>query len=287
MRMGLWMWASFVSPESISAGEGCVYLSDAGVIRLLQDGESGTLPLEPGYLTADIVRPWKESLYILTGPWEAEDGSWYGFLRVGGGEAEVIYYTEAAYSTITDFVFSSDGTMWFIQQNMFLRTTSLNRLDTDSGEQTWVADLPEAARCLTVDDADNLYISVPDQGVILRVGAGENTWTYFAGLEGQRNFIDGAIPNFYRPTALAAGKGALYVLDFDTVRKITIEGTGALFTETLAGMPTADTNPEVTLGSGGETVFPASERAALVLDGERLLMSDPKNSVVYELVIPR
>lgn len=279
--------ASFVSPESMAAAEGRIYLSDAGVIRVLQNGETGTLPLEPGYLTADVVRPWKDSLYVLTGPWEAEDGSWYGFLRISGSEAEVIYYTEAAYSTITDFAFASDGTLWFIQQNMLMRTTSLNRLDPDAYRQTWVTDLPESARCLTVDDADNLYISVPEQGVILRVGAGENTWTYFAGLEGQRDFIDGAIPHFYRPTALAAEGDALYVLDFDTVRKITVEGAGALFTETLAGMPTADTNPKVTLGPGGEAVLPASERAALVLDGRRLLLSDPKNSVVYEIVTPR
>ena len=57
-----------------------------------------------------------------------------------------------------------------------------------------------------------------------------------------------------------------------------------MFTETLAGLPVADTNPVVTLGEGQNTVFPASERASIVLDGEgRLLLSDPKNSVIYEI----
>lgn len=96
--------------------------------------------------------------------------------------------------------------------------------------------------------------------------------------------MDGAIPQFYRPASLAAKDNALYVLDFDTVRKITVEGEGALFTETLAGIPTADTNPEVKLGTGSEAILPASELASIVLDDEgRLLMSDPKNSVIYEI----
>lgn len=279
--------ASFVSPESMSLENGRLYLSDSGVIRVLEDGEAGTLLLEPDYSTADIVRSRQEDLYVLTGPWEAEDGSWYGILRIGEGGTDVLYYTEAAYSTITDFVFSSDGTLWFIQQNMLLDSTGLNRLDPESGEPDWVMDLPKSARCMAVDGMDNLYISVPEQGVILRVGAGETAWTYFAGVDGQRNFIDRAIPNFYRPTALAAEEDALYVLDFDTVRKITIEGAGALFTETLAGVPVADTNPEVALGSGGEAVLPASERAALTVMDGRLLLSDPKNSVVYEISFPR
>jgi len=280
--------ASFVSPESMAADGGRLYLSDSGVIRVLENGRAGSLLLEPDYLTADLVRAWNGDLYVLTGPWEGEDGSWYGILRISDEAAEVLYYTEAALSAITDFVFDGSGTLWYIQRNALLGATSLNRLDVETGESAWVMDLPEGARCMAFDGNGALYISVPEQGVLLRVGPGETEWTYFAGLEGERHFVDGAIPNFYRPTALAAEGDTLYVLDFDTVRKITIEGGGALFTETLAGVPEADTNPEVLLGGGGETVFPASERAALALDGEgRLLLSDPKNSEVYEIVSQR
>lgn len=279
--------ASFVSPESMAAENGCLYVSDSGMIRVLDNGQVGTLLLEPDYLTADIVRVQNGDLYALTGPWEAEDGSWYGFLRIGENGAEVIYYTEAAYSVITDFCFSSDGTLWFIQQNLLMDATSLNRLDTASGDVSWVMDLPDSARCMAIDGAGNLYISVPEQAIILRVDAGENEWAYFAGLDSQRNFIDGAIPNFYRPTSLTADGDALYVLDFDTVRKISVEGTRALFTETLAGVPEADTNPAVILGPGGEAVLPTSERAMLALADGKLLLSDPKNSVVYEIVTQR
>ena len=276
---------SFISPEGLAADGDTLYLSDSGVIRMIADGEASSLYLEPDFLTADLVRGWDGDMYVLTGPWEADDEvSYYGILRISDDGADFLYYTEAAWSVIPDFAFSSDGTLWFIQQNMGTGATTLNTLDLQSLEAAWVMDLPDSARGMAYDEADNLYIAVPEAGIIIRVNAGAKEWRYFAGIEGECDFIDGAIPQFYRPTSLVAKDNAVYVLDFDTVRKITVEGEGALFTETLAGIPTADTNPDVRLGTGSEAVLPASELASIALDGEgRLLLSDPKNSVVYEI----
>lgn len=276
---------SFVSPAYLSAEGKNVYIADSGQIRLLKDEQVSSLYLDPSFLTADLVRGWKDDVYVLTGPWEMNDGeSYYGFIRISGGSAEFLYYTEAAWSVISDFGFSSDGTLWYIQQNMGTGMTTLSTLDTATLEVDWVMDLPNGTRNIAFDGADTMYLSVPDSGVILRVEKDGAEWTYFAGIEGERHFIDGAIVNFYRPTSLAVEGNSLYVLDFDTVRRIEIDGGVAVFTETLVGLPVADTNPEVTLGEGRETVLPASEQAFVALDSEgRLLLSDPKNSVVYEI----
>lgn len=278
---------SFISPEDMSVDGDTLYIVDSGVIRIVENGEIYSLYLEPDYLTASLVRSWKNDLYVLTGPWVDEDeASYYGILRISDDGAEFLYYTEAAWSTISDMAFSSDGTLWFIQQNMATGATTLNRLDVESLETAWVMDLPDSARKMSFDADDTLYITVPEEGAIIRVGSGAEKWTYFAGVKGERNFIDGAIPNFYRPTSLIVQDNALYVLDFDTVRKITIEGEGALFTETLAGVPTEDTNPEVKLGEGSQALLPAGELASLVMgeDG-KLLLSDSKNSVIYQINI--
>lgn len=277
---------SFVSPEYLSVEGETLYISDSGQIRILEDGQVSSLPLEPSFLTADIVRGWGEDIYVLTGPWELDDGeSYYGFIQISESGAEFLYYTQAVWSVITDFGFSSDGMLWFIQQNMGTGMTTLNTLDTVTMESAWVMDLPDGTANMTFDATDTLYLSVPDSGVILRVGKGETEWTYFAGMEGERHFIDGVIPNFYHPTSLATEGNSLYVLDFDTVRRIETDGGTAVFVETLAGLPVEDTNPTVALGDGRETVLPASERASIVLNGEgRLLLSDPKNSIIYEIL---
>ena len=276
---------SFISPEDMSVDGDTLYIVDSGVIRIVENREISSLYLEPDYLTASLVRSWKDTTYILTGPWVNEDGaSYYGILRISDDGAEFLYYTEAAWSTISDMAFSSDGTLWFIQQNMGTGATTLNRLDMEDLEVAWVMDLPESTRKMAFGEDDTLYMSVPEEGTIIRAGAGDSQWTYFAGVSGERNFIDGAIPNFYQPTSLVVKDNALYVLDFDTVREITIEGEGALFTETLAGVPTEDTTPEVHLGVGAAVTLSASELATLSVAGnEGLLLSNPKNSVIYKI----
>lgn len=276
---------SFVSPEGLDWNGDTLYLTDSGKIRTVQGDEVTTLNLEPAYVTASQVRGWGGDTFVLTGPWEGETGeSFYGFVRISGNQAEFLYYTDAAWSVIPTFAFDSEGTLWYVQQNLGTGMTTLNTLDTDSLDCAWAADLPDGVQGMAFDGNDTLYLSVPEQGVILRLEKGKTSWSYFAGIEGQRDMIDGAVPCFYRPTSLAARDGALYVLDFDTVRKITIGGKGALFTETLAGLPTADTNPEVVLGDGIQAVLPASELASITVDGGgRVLLSDPKNSVIYQV----
>lgn len=276
---------SFVSPEGLDWNGDTLYLTDSGGMRKIQGGQVTTLSLEPAYVTADRVRGWGGDTFVLTGPWEAEAGeSYYGFVRISGSSAEFLYYTDAAWSVIPDFALDSAGVLWYVQQNLGTGMTTLNTLDPGSLDCTCAADLPDGVQGMAFDENDTLYLSVPEQGVILRLGKGETDWSYFAGIEGQRDMIDGAVPCFYRPTSLAARDGALYVLDFDTVRKITIDGKGALFTETLAGFPTADTDPEVVLGDGTQAVLPASEPASITVDGDgQILLSDPKNSRIYQI----
>lgn len=275
---------SFVSPESMVGSDGRLYICDSGMIRILKDGGVSTLYLEPEYLTADKVVEWNGELYVLTGAWESDDGSYYGFIRIADDGAEFLFYTEAERSRIADFAFSSDGLLWFIWENVGMGTTALHTLDPMTLEENWVMDLPGGTRALAVDEQDNLYFSVPDDGVIFRVGKGEDSWMYFAGVVGERHFIDGTVANFYRPTSLAVDGDALYVLDFDTVRRIQIGALETPSTETIAGIPTANTSPIVRLGAGCSSILPASELASLAVDGEgRVLLSDPKNSVIYEI----
>lgn len=275
---------SFVSPESMSADGDRLYISDSGVIRILEDREVSSLYLEPAFLTADHVRSWEGELYVLTGPWEGDDDTYYGFIRITDDGAEFLFYTEAAWSVIPDFAFSSDGTLWFIWQNLGDGTTSLNKLDSHTQEREWVTDLPEGTSAIAFDEADNIYFAVPEKGIILRMDKEDTEWAYFAGMENERNFIDGEVSNFYRPTSIAINEDSLYVLDFDTVRRVVISGEGARYTETLAGLPVENTNPDIVLGRGVETVLGASELARLAVDEDgRLLLGDPKNSVIYEI----
>ncbi len=278
--------SSFVSPENITADGKTVVVSDSGVIRVIENGNVTTTNLEPAYITADKVCSRNGDLYILTGVWQnTDDEYYYGFMRVTDGAAEFIYYTEAAWSDIRDFGFSSDGTLYYIQQNLGSGETTLNSLDADSLEVNYVATLPYSASSMAFADDGSLYIAVEDDGVIIKLDVSTGEWIFFAGVEGELNFIDGKTANFYRPISLATDENYLYVLDFDTVRRITIADGTASDTVTLAGEPVADTEAEVVLGDGSECVFPSSELASIAVSRGKVLVTDPKNSVIYEITV--
>lgn len=275
---------SMISPERITADGESFYFGDSGHLRILEDGEVYTFEYEPEYLTTQIVWSYGPAFYILTGPWEDEEGAYYGIVEITDEGAEFIFYTPALYTTISDIAFSSDGTLWFIWQNAMNETTSLVWLNMDTYEPEWVMDLPASAHSMVFDENDNLYISVPEEGIIIRVASGEDTWSYFAGVEKERHFIDGAIANFYHPTSLALDGDNLYVLDFNTVRRIKIEMSTAVKTETIVGIPVPDTYPSVKLGAGEESILPTGKLTSIAInESGQLLLTDPKNSVIYEI----
>ena len=278
---------SFVAPAGLSAEDGRLYIADSGSLRVLADGTISTMSLEPSFLTVDRVRSQNSVQYLLTGPWEDGDDSYYGFLRIADGAGEFLFYTEAAWSVIPDFALDANGTLWFIWQNLGTGTTALHTMDVDTQEVSWVADLPASTESIAIDGAGTVYLAVPEEGVILRLDSGEQTWRYFAGVKGERNMIDGGVSNFYRPTSLAVNGAWLYVLDFDTVRRVSLAGEDIGFTETLAGVPVEDTDPRVALGAGSKAIFASSEEASLETDESGMIfLSDPKNSVIYRIQSP-
>lgn len=281
---GSYRQASFVSPESLDYDGDKLLIGDSGMLCTGQDGTISGVFLDPFYLTADLVRSYQGQTYVLTGPWEDVEETRYGIAKVDAeGHAEVLYYTQAAWSVIPDMQFDEDGTLWFVQRNLGDGTTRLNSLNVQTGEVELGMQLPDGAKSMAFGDG-KLYISVPEQGIIIAVDPAGGTWEYFAGLDGERHFIDGTAPQFYMPNSIVYYNGALYVYDFDTVRKITIADGTVAMTETLAGVPVADTNPEVVLGSGTMAQLPASEMAELAVLGDgKILLTDPKNSVIYLL----
>lgn len=279
--------ASFVSPESLAPWRDGMVIADSGVLRFVSNDTVSTAFLDPFYLTADKVRTSNDDIYVLTGPWEDVSETLYGIAKVtADGRAELLYTTQAAWSVTTDFAVDENGSIWFVQQNMGTGATCLYRMNGDGSDLQMCTKLPDGASGLALDGEGGAYISVPESGVILKIPAGKTEWEYFAGVEGERNFIDGPVANFYMPTSLVLRGGDLFVLDFDTVRKIHITDGTPEMTETIAGTPEAETAPPVTLGPGHTATLPASQEAELLSTPTGLLLSDPKNSCIYEVNVP-
>lgn len=301
--------SAFVSPARMSVHQDSVYVTDSDRIRRLENGKVTTEAFPSSRFNALAVRNLESDLYVLAENRQMESGGYYNFfVRIRNGESEVVsepFELGVFSASVSDFAFSNGGVLYFIRlYNVPGKSTAtLEKLSHDRdadryGPPEWVMDFSYEASDMqdarmTFDADDNLYISVPAQGVILRMGHEEQEARVFAGIPGEQAFNDQGRCTFSYPTALLTENGLLYVLDNGVVRRIVVDGDKAVSCDTLAGV-----TPEV-LHSGrinirsvgvGESVagvdcaIPADERASLALDNRgTLLLTDPVNSLIYQI----
>jgi hypothetical protein len=272
----------FFSPESIAlTNTGILYITDAGFIRRIRDTTTETINISPAHISAARVRTYGENLYIITDPWLDENDYIFAIARIDdSGNAEKLITFNAVHSAVEDFAFSQDGTLYFVERNEGLGGVYLHAL-TPHGIYSTIAELPQGSSSLAISDEGMLYIGNSKLGVIYVYYQEE--LRYFAGLDGERAFIDGFSSRFYLPQRLEYSDGFLYVWDFNTLRRIESFGPVAGDTITVAGFasPVYDSQPDDFIFAAEDIVFPHGRMMDFIVIESGILLTDHKCSVVW------
>lgn len=272
----------FFSPESIAAtADGTLYITDAGIVRRLRGSSIETITLSPHYISAARIRSHDNSIYILTDPWQEDDGYFYAIARIDvNGNTDKLITLDAERTAVEDFIFSQDGTLYFIERNAGLDTVFLHSL-TRGGTYLTAAVLPAGSSSLAKSEDDILYIGNAESGVIYVYYQEE--LRYFAGIEGERGFIDGFSARLYFPQRLQYNDGHLYVWDFNTLRRIEAFGPVAGDTITLAGManPEYAHEPSDISVAAEDIVLPHGRMMDFIVTADGILLTDHKRGVVW------
>lgn len=274
---------SFVSPESIDvAADGTIYLTDSGKIRKLTNGKSETVEFEPSYITADTLRCYENDVYILTNEFQETDGTkYYGIVKLSGGMAEGIFITEANYSKIHDFDFSSDGKLYVLQNNVGVGQNYIGQLDLYSGDIRTIATVDNGITSMSVDKKGNIYLGNTTKGSIYHLNVSNGKITLFAGADNKIKLVDGVNPMFLEPRRLVYKNDALYVLDYNVLRKITISGADTVINcETLAGKISLEADPITNDGKGSDITFASSYLMEFTVTSDGVILTDPKKAVL-------
>ena len=276
--------AEFVSPESIAvADDGTVYIADSGLLRVIKGGHVESVNFTPSYLMPNIIRVFKNDLYVLTHAWQdEEDDYYYGIIRLGGSGAEGIYIADARYTAVEDFAMSPDGIIYCIDRNEGLGLTSLKTIDpNNTGDIRTLAELPKGTSALTMDGNGTVYLANPETGAIQVYRDG--VLSYFAGVENEKAFIDGTAPLFFMPQKIKYADGYLYVWDFNVLRRISIVGGVAAECITIAGeaSPTFDLDITQTKQAAEEIILPNSRLMDFAVKDNGVLLTDPKRGVIW------
>lgn len=276
--------ADFFSPESITASDdGTVYLSDAGVVRKITGSEIKTIEISPQFITAAIVRSYDNDLYVLSNPWQDGDAYRYAIARINGGEAEALYIADARYTAVEDFKFYKDN-LYFIDRNEGLGAIHLKTINLyDVEEITTLCKLPSGAGSVAIADDGVVYIGNKDAGTIYVYR--ENRLESFAGIEGERAFIDGFSPRFYSPQKLEHAGGYLIVWDFNTLRRIEAKNGIAGECVTLAGMASPDFKMQdyENRSAAEDSILTYGALTDFALTENAFLLTDHKRGVVWKI----
>ena len=90
---------------------------------------------------------------------------------------------------------------------------------------------------------------------------------------------------FFEPIQMEYYDGSLYIIDYNVIRKLTLNTAGAAIqAETIAGKISVDKDPATQLGKASETTFAHSYLMDLAVrqDGV-ILLTDPKKAVIRML----
>ena len=277
--------AEFVSPESIDiADDGTIYIADSGLLRVIRDEYVESVNFDPYYLTPHIVRCYMGDVYILTDAWEDEDGYYYGIIKLNDYGAEGIYIADASYTAVEDFVFSPDGLIYFIDRNEGAGATYLKTLNPNNTDDiVAICELPKGTSSLTMGERGAVYLANPETGAIQVWRNGK--LSYFVGVENDKAFIDGNAPLFYMPQNIKYADGYLYVWDFNVLRRISIVDGIAVECITIAGEASPEFDMEITKRriAAEDIILPNSMLMDFAVDGGKVLVTDPKRGVVWEV----
>ena len=272
---------NFFSPESIvSAEDGTIYFTDAGILRTIRNGVAETIQIYPNYIRADMVRLSGDDVYILSSPWQDDNDYFFAIAPIRNGQAQKWLTMDARRTAIKDFAFSDDGTMYYIEHNAGLGIVLLNSFDFLRNFSS-IARLPQGSSSLALSPDGTIFIGNADEGVIYVLHDGE--LRYFAGIAGERGFIDGSSPRFYMPQRLEYRAGYLYVWDFNTLRRIEVRGAVAVDTISIAGIasPVYDREIGGTSFAAENIVLPHGRMMDFTVTDEGVILTDHKRGVMW------
>jgi hypothetical protein len=272
----------FVSPGSMARAEsGGVYIADAGRLRYLpaeSGGQVQDITIQPAFLRPQQVRTYGTDVYILTGVWQDGDDFLYGLIRLRGDEPEGFMLGDARFTSVRCF-YVSIRHIYMVQRNEGTWQTQLVRVSRGNSDDRHVLTaLPDGANALAMSPDGRIFIADGAEGIILVYEGG--ALNHFAGAAGDRAFIDGTAPRFYRPTRLRYHSGNVYVWDWNTLRRIC---TATGYAASVAGQASPAYSLNFEPGAAYEIVLPFSYLTDFIHTPEGILLSCPKRGFLLGL----
>lgn len=276
--------ASFVVPESIvTKNDGTIYIADAGVLRKIKDQKAETVYFDKEYIACDILSTDGENLYFISDVWFDENGDGkYGIFKVENNGLEEVCVMESQYTDVKDIVCVGEN-IYYVEYNAVAETNVLKSINLATKEVTQIKEIDSAVSGICEKD-NSLYMVSEEMACIYKYSISEDKLINYAGVPNEMEFIDLTAPKFYRPRKIYAYNNALYIIDYNVVRKLTenSEDNSVLVT-TVAGMPNIENSDIQSDVKADKFKLSYMDGTSLSFCDGDMLLTDCYNGIVYKV----
>lgn len=260
-----------------------VYISDAGAIRKISNGMLETLKMEPSNIKVTQLRGIDNDVYALSTLYEnAAKKKVYSIFKLDGTTFKEVYAQEGSKNKIVDFDLVSNKVMSVLKQNVSTGEKTLEIIDLTTGKVTAASSVDQAFGSIAAS-GKKVYLGNKEKGSIYSYDIKTKEISLFAGTEDKHQFVDGNDALFCAPRRLKYYNGKLYVLDYNVIRKITINNDVAGNCETVAGKVTAATNPVTDSSAGKNIALSSVNPIDFAVSDEGILLTDANQYKVIKI----
>lgn len=278
--------SSFISPEAMAiAQDGTLYVADSGVLRVVSGNNVSTISIEPSYISPKLMACKGNDLYFVTNEfYDSKTGmQCVAVMKYSNGSCISLTPrpVQTGYTEIRDISVGKDGNVYLLINNNSVGQEYIAVIDEQDRKFKFIKNVEPELNAMCAGENGEIYLSSSASGCIYKYIISTDTLFTFSGIKGDTAFVDGPNARYFEPKKIEYSNGALYVLDRNVLRRISIDAGGyALTTETIAGKVTANTSAETINGKASEAEFINSYVMDIEVTGYGILISDPKKAVI-------
>lgn len=273
---GLLAESRFQYAQSICATEnGIIYVVDAGVIRKIEKGQIETVKMEPAGIKVTVLKALGNEVYALSTPYKnGKNEQVISLFKLHGQTLREVVTVPVNKSKIIDFTIISGRMIGTLEQNLIENKRYLTLYNIDSNTAPTKIEVAQDFNCLATD-RKAVYLGSSQRGSIYCFDIASKALTLFAGVDHSHQFKDGSEPLFGAPRRMVYSKGALYVLDYNLLRKVIVGSDGkAGASMTIAGKVTPLINPMTSKGDANSMLISSIDMIDFTVMEEQILLTD-------------
>lgn len=248
------------------------YIIDAGRLKIQEAGKIRVYDKQPENTNVSTVKGIKDEVYVLGVP--NKTSFYYGLYKIERDGFKKVYTGNAKENRVLDFEIVNKDIICLLKEEIKTGDRYLEMVSLTSKFKTYKISTTNDTTCITGNN-NKIYLGKKN-GSIYEYDILTKNMSNFAGVEDEHGLRDGEDPLFCSPRKLEYYNGNLYILDFNMIRRISLdlEGNPGMCI-TVAGKVTGVNGSQMSSGEDSNLMMSYTNPLDISVGQDGVLITDP------------